>query len=202
MNKQGFLDALRRELSGIPLEEIEERVGFYGEMIDDRIEEGLSEEEAVAAVGNIDDIVSQTVSELPLSALVKKKIRQKRSLRAWEIVLLAVGSPIWLSLLIAVFAVLISVYAVLWSVVASLWAIGAAFAGVFLGGIALGVVYIIYENVFFGIAMIGVALLFAGIAIFWYFGCKAATKGIAILTKKIFLGIKLLFIGNRKERGK
>lgn len=202
MNKQEFLDALRRALSGIPLEEIEERVGFYGEMIDDRIEEGLSEEEAVAAVGDIDDIVSQTVSELPLSALVKKKIRQKRSLRAWEIVLLAVGSPIWLSLLIAVFAVLISVYAVLWSVVASLWAIGAAFAGVFLGGIALGVVYIIYENVFVGIAMIGAALIFAGIAIFWYFGCKAATKGIAILTKKIFLGIKLLFIGNRKERGK
>ena len=50
MNKQEFLDALRRALSGVPLEEIEERVGFYGEMIDDRIEEGLSEVAAVAVV--------------------------------------------------------------------------------------------------------------------------------------------------------
>ena len=47
MNKVEFLEQLRRGLNGLPQEEIEERVTFYSEMIDDRIEEGFSEEEAV-----------------------------------------------------------------------------------------------------------------------------------------------------------
>jgi len=200
MNKQEFLDSLRRALSGLPIDEIEERIGFYGEMIDDRMEEGLSEEEAVAAVGDIDEIVEQTVSELPLSKLVKKKIKPKRSLKVWEIVLIALGSPIWITILAAALVIILSLYAVLWSVVVSLWAVGAALAGTFLGGIALGVVYIVVENVFLGIALIGAALFCAGLAIFWYFGCMAATKGIVILTKKIFLGIKMLFVGKEKTK--
>lgn len=47
MNKQEFLVKLRKGLSGLPKEDIEERLTFYSEMIDDRMEEGLSEEEAV-----------------------------------------------------------------------------------------------------------------------------------------------------------
>ncbi len=43
MNKQAFLTQLRKGLSGLPQEDIEERLAFYSEMIDDRIEEGLSE---------------------------------------------------------------------------------------------------------------------------------------------------------------
>ena len=52
MNKQEFLSRLRKQLKG--LEDKEERITFYSEMIDDRMEEGLSEEEAVAAVGSLD----------------------------------------------------------------------------------------------------------------------------------------------------
>ena len=48
MNKQEFLDALRERLSGLPSREVEDRLGFYGEIIDDRIEEGISEHDAVA----------------------------------------------------------------------------------------------------------------------------------------------------------
>ena len=39
MNKQEFLMRLREGLSGLPQNEIEERLTFYSEMIDDRIEE-------------------------------------------------------------------------------------------------------------------------------------------------------------------
>ena len=51
MRKQEFLVQLRKGLSGLPQDEIEERLTFYEEMLDDRIEEGLSEEQAVLAVG-------------------------------------------------------------------------------------------------------------------------------------------------------
>ena len=49
MNKQEFLVQLRNALSGLPKDDIEERIEFYSEMIEDRIEEGLSEEEAIAS---------------------------------------------------------------------------------------------------------------------------------------------------------
>lgn len=57
MNKQEFLMRLREGLSGLPENDIEERLIFYSEMIDDRKEEGLSEEEAVREIGNIDEII-------------------------------------------------------------------------------------------------------------------------------------------------
>ena len=52
MSKQEFLAQLRKSLSGLPQEDIEERLTFYSEMIEDHIEEGLPEEEAVSAVGS------------------------------------------------------------------------------------------------------------------------------------------------------
>ena len=45
MNKQEFFEQLRKGLSGLPKDDIEERLTFYKEMIEDRIEDGLSEED-------------------------------------------------------------------------------------------------------------------------------------------------------------
>ena len=42
MNKQEFLAHLRKGLSGLPQNDIEKRLNFYGEMLEDRMEEGLS----------------------------------------------------------------------------------------------------------------------------------------------------------------
>ena len=46
MTKQEYLSALRNKLKGLPSIEVEEKVEFYSEMIDDyMIEGGISEEE-------------------------------------------------------------------------------------------------------------------------------------------------------------
>ena len=52
MNKKRFLSELRRGLSGLPQAEVEERLSFYSDMIDDRIEDGCSEAAAVAEIGS------------------------------------------------------------------------------------------------------------------------------------------------------
>ena len=78
MNKQEFLELLRKGLYGLPQEDIEERIAFYAEMIDDRIEEGISETEAVEAVGSVEEIVFQTVSEIPFAKIAKERIKTKR----------------------------------------------------------------------------------------------------------------------------
>ena len=99
MDKQEFISKLRAKLFGLPQKELEERLSFYSEMIDDRIEEGLSEETAVKELGAVYEGEWQIIAEIPLSKLVKERIKPKRALNVWD-VLLAIGSPIWLSLMI------------------------------------------------------------------------------------------------------
>ena len=202
MCKQAFLDALREHLAGLPQEDIEERLAFYAEMIDDRVEEGITEEEAVAAIGSVEEIFAQIIEEIPFTKLVKERIRREKRLSAWEIVLLAVGSPIWLALLIAAFAVVLSLYVVLWAVIISFWSVFVALAASALGCLAGGIVLACsgYIPIPSGLLCIAAALVCAGLSIFAFYGCKAATKGGGWLTKKLALFIKTCFI--RKEAAK
>ena len=194
MNKNSFLEELRKGLSGLPQEDVEERLTFYSEMIDDRMEEGFSEEEAVSAVGSVNEIVAQIVADIPLTKIAKKRVKPKRRLKAWEIVFLILGSPIWVSLLIALFAVILAVYIVIWAVIISLWATNVALAASALGAVLSAMVFAFQGNTFSGAAMLGAGIFLAGLSIFMFFGCKWATKGILLLTKKMALGIKKCFI--------
>ena len=193
MSKQEFLAKLRKGLSGLPQDDIEERLTFYSEMIDDRMEEGLSEEDAVSEIGSVDTIISQIVADTPLSKLIKEKT-PKRRLGVWEIVLLVLGSPIWISLLIAAFAVILSLYISLWAVIISLWAVFGSFIGCALGSIVSAIVFAVVDRDLTGIAMTSAGLVCAGLSIFLFYGCKGATNGTLLLTKNIFLGIKRSFL--------
>ncbi|MBQ2766593.1 MAG: DUF1700 domain-containing protein [Clostridia bacterium] len=194
MTRLEFLLSLHEKLSGFPQDEVEERMAFYSEMIDDRMEEGIREEDAVREIGTVDEISAQIIADIPLTKLVKEKIKSKKRLRAWELALLVLGSPVWLSLLIAAFAVIVSLYAALWSVIISLWAAFASVIGCAFGGIASGVVFAATDHVLTGIAMISAGMVCAGLSIFLFYGCKGATKGTCLLTKKIAWGIKNSFV--------
>lgn len=182
MTKLQFLFALRDRLKDLPQAEMEERLNFYGEMIEDRMEEGLSEEEAVAAVGTADEIAAQILQEIPACHQEKA---WKRQLKEWEITLLVLGSPLWVSLAVAAVAVVVSLYASAWAVIVSFWAVFGAFVGCAAGGVAGGTVLAAFGNSIAGIAQIGAGVTLAGLSIFAFFGCKAATGGMCLLTKKI-----------------
>ena len=202
MSKQEFLTRLRKGLSGLPQEDIEERLAFYSEMIDDQMEEGLAEEEAVSAVGTVDEIVTQVVAETPLAKIAKERIETKRRLNAGEIVLLVLGSPIWLSFVIAAFAVVLSIYISIWAVIISLWAVFVSLAAGSICGVLSCIIFAIGGNVASGIAMLAAGIVCAGLSILMFYGCKAATKGILILTKKTATGIKNYFMKKRKRNEK
>ncbi len=128
-----------------------------------------------------------------MSKLIKEKT-PKRRLGVWEIVLLALGSPIWLSLLIAAFAVILSLYISLWALIISFWAVFGSFIGCALGSIVSAIVFTVVGKGLTGIAMASVGLVCAGLSIFLFYGCKGVTNGTVLLTKKIFLGIKRSFL--------
>lgn len=167
----------------MPQADIEERLTFYGEMLEDRMEEGLSEEEAVSAAGPVSEIVAQAVADIPLARLARERIRPRRRPKAWEIVLLALGSPIWLSLAVAAIAVILAVYV-------SLWAVFAALAVCAVGSVPACVILAAGGSGAPGAAMLAAGIVCAGLSVFMFYGCKQATRRIALATKKFAMWIK------------
>ena len=200
MTKNEFLQSLELRLEDFPTEEIKKYVEYYGEMIDDRIEEGMTEEKAVADVGSVEDAVEQILSQMPLARLVKEKIKSGNKLKGWQLALIIAGSPLWLAFAIAAFAIFISVYAVLWSLIVTVWSVEVA-----LGASALGLTFgsailFTFSGAGAGLLAIGIGLVCGGLGIFAFIGCVKATKGMAILSKKIVIFIKSWFI--KKEAAK
>ncbi len=198
MNKQEFLTELEKGLSGLPRAELDERLNFYSEMIDDRIEEGRTEEDAVNEIGPVGDVINDISRDIPLTTLVKAKVGGKKKLKGWEILLLVLGAPLWLPLLIAAFAVLFSLYIVLWALIISLYAVTISlFAGAF-ACLIKGVVLLFTGGAMTGLCYIGAALFAAGLGILLLLASAACTTGVIRMTKNMVLGFKKKLI--RKER--
>lgn len=192
MTKLQFILELRDKISSMPKADIEERLTFYSEMIDDRMEEGLSEAQAVEEIGSVDEIAKQIIDDAANNNFQKEPAKLKRKLKAWEIVLLVLGSPLWLSLLIAGVAIILSVYISWWSVIVSLWAVFASLCA-FSIYMLVGFGIISGGNGFIGIALIGAGIFSIGTAIFLFFGCKAITELTLKYTKKGLLSAKNYF---------
>ncbi len=197
MKKIDFLAALEKRLLGLPDEDRERSLEYYGEMIVDRMEDGMDEESAVADVGTPETAAEAILADVPLSRLVKERIKPKRKLAVWEIILLVLGSPVWLSLLIAALAVLLAAYASLWAGAVCLWSAVAAFGGGALCGVLVTPICFASGNPADAVFLLGAGLLAAGLGIFAFHGCLAVTKGLCRLTKKMFLLIKCRLV--RKE---
>lgn len=191
MTKLEFILALNERLSVFSKEDVRERINFYSEMIEDRVEEGISEEDAVAAIGSVDEIVAQIKGELsPTKETVKP---QNQGLGAWEIVLLVLGFPLWFPLLITAVAVAFSIFVTLWSVIISLWSVFALLAVCAFSAVFSGAVLAFGPSALLGFAMIGAGLVLTGASILFFFVCRAASAGTVWLTKMIVRGIKRCF---------
>ncbi len=197
MTKKEFLSSLRSKLQGLPPSDIDERISFYSEMIDDRMDEGKSEEEAVSEIGNVDDVVMDIAKDTPLVKLVKEKMKPKRRIRPWEIVLLVLGFPLWFPLLITFFVLVLVFWIVIWVLAIVTYVLEAAFAATSVAGVVAFAAYFLNGQTNY--TALGASVMCAGAAILMVFGCIGATKGCIALTKSIITGIKMLFIGRKKK---
>ena len=145
MDRQAFLTALEARLRRLPEQERQQSLRYYEEMIDDRMEEGMDEQAAVAAMGDVAEIAQEVLMELSLPRLVKTRLKPQRKLRVWEIVLLALGSPVWLPLVMTAVVLFLVFYLVLWILAAACWCVVAAFAVSALGGVGFGI-WLLWQN--------------------------------------------------------
>ena len=199
MTKDVFLEKLKEALSDQPEKEVENTISFYSEMIADRVEDGLSEEDAVSSVGTVEEIVAQVVDHTSRSKISILNTKPSKRLRPWEILLLVLGSPIWLSLGIAVLAVVFSFWISLWAVIISLWSVCVSMVasgfGCTFGGIVLAATGKLPE----GLVALSAGLVCGGLGILLFFGCKWITDRCIALTKKLLLWSKTILKRNRGE---
>ena len=192
MNKQDFLAALRGFLNDLPAEDIRRSLDFYAEMIDDHMEEGMTEEDAVAAVGSAEQIADQIRGDA--GAAPRKP---KRKVKPWSLALILLGLPLWLPLLLAAASVIISIYVSIWAVIISLYATAVALGISSIVIFLMPLLYIPTGNVAGACLVLGAAMVLTGITILLFVGLKPVTKGTVWLTKKSFVWLKRLFV--RKE---
>lgn len=201
------LKALREE-KGLSQEELAIKLNVVRQTVS-KWEKGLSTPDAemliqLAAV--YDTTVGAIMGEEPPQAdgdsgeKPAASKRADRGLTVLSVVLLVIGSPMWVPLVLVAAAVVLAAYIVIWVCVVSLWAVFVSVAASAVAGVAAGAVLIFGGSGLKGLALIGAGLFCAGFSILLFFGCKAVTAGVLWLTKKTLLYIRSRF--TKKEEAK
>lgn len=174
MNKQEFLAALARELEPLPREERERTLTYYGELIDDRLEDGQDEGEVIQSLGAPKAVAEELLGE------EEQPLAPNRGLRVWLVVLLVLGFPLWGSLLLTAAVVLLCVFLCLYIPAFVLGVLALSLlAGAVLG--VAGTPFLIADTgLAAGLFQLGLAIGMLGLAAlcavgFWYTG-KATVK--------------------------
>ena len=198
MNKREFAAELSRLIGALSDDDRQKSVDYYLEMIDDRMEDGMTEEDAVADIGTPAEIAVQILSEAPQHPYGMPKYEEpKRQLQGWELALLIIGAPLWIPLLAAALVIVLSVYIVIWSVVIALYSAPISIIASGFGAAVASVGHFIDSGAGSGLIMIGGGLFLVGLAVFAFFGCNALFGLAVTFTKKSVLWIISLF--KRKE---
>ena len=115
MSKADFLRLLERALAQLSEEERQKNLEYYSELLDDMMEEGMTEAEATAKLGSPNQIAQSILQEMPLGKLVSTRMKPKSGWTPLAIVLAVVGSPVWVPLLLATVAIVLAVFVSIWA---------------------------------------------------------------------------------------
>ena len=139
MKKREFLNILRMTLSMLPPQELEKQLNYYEEMLNDMIEDGMSEEDATARIGDPVAIGRGILADMPNPPPSSKPMDPPQKVSAgktsfWIILALILGSPVWISIAAALVAVVVAVVVAVFSVII---AVGAVVVALIVSGFAL-----------------------------------------------------------------
>ncbi|MBN1778067.1 MAG: DUF1700 domain-containing protein [Clostridiales bacterium] len=186
MNKHDFLNELSSRLARLPDTERDKAYAFYAEIIDDSMEDGMSEEEAVGKLGSLDEITERIIAEVPMSTIIKHRVAGKNR-GLYMVLLLICGFPIWFPILISLFSVLLTLFIVFWIVDLVVWVVFGSVAAAAVGS-CIG----FFLNPEFGmrLLLLGGALACSGCAILLFPASVSVTKQFALITCQLWMKLK------------
>ncbi|MBR0039980.1 MAG: DUF1700 domain-containing protein [Oscillospiraceae bacterium] len=193
MNKEEYLAALRRSLAQMPAEERERQLAYYDELISDMCEDGMTETEATARLGDPAAVAQELLAALPLGTLVRSRIKSESRPSALVIVLLVLGFPVWFPLIVSFFAVVLSVFITLWALAISLAAAVLAL-GISAVAIPIAAVAGVLTTEASPLVIVGLMLVLAGLCVIGALAIPPLFRGIARLCRAFVRGVKSIFI--------
>ena len=123
MTKNEWIAELRGllERRGVPASEVADALEYYAEAIDDRVEQGFSEQQALEEIGSpaqACDAVAETVPVAKRAVAAATATRERKALIG---VLLLVSAVFWVPLAFGLLGAAASVYATIWAAVLVVW---------------------------------------------------------------------------------
>ncbi len=200
MNKSEYLDSIRSKLAGLPEKDINSAIEYYEEAIEDRIEDGLTEEQAIKAVGTPEEIAEKILMDSSIPKLITAKAKPQRTLKGWEIALIIIGSPLWIIIGACLLIVFLSVILTLfWVMLAIICCVVGIIVGS-LGGIAASIAQLFTGGGASSVAMLGICIMLLGVGVLLVVPVKAALTGLWELIAKFIRWVKRKIIGNKATK--
>ncbi|MCR5279769.1 MAG: DUF1700 domain-containing protein [Lachnospiraceae bacterium] len=201
MSKNDFLDGLNKILRNAGVPNPEGMIEYYDEMICDRMEDGMTEEEAVGSLPDPDKIVEDALLDMPIHKLASTKVkksheeaRQKGHGTLW-VVLAIIGFPIWFPVLITFIVLLLTFMLLLYIFVGVLYICDFSFGISGLAGLLAALGIFVGAVKFPGfISGIGSALFFGALCVLLFKPIGYLARAVTILCDSIFKGLKKIII--------
>lgn len=199
MTRDEFLGRLGELLACLPADQVRETQEFYAEAIADRMEDGMGEEEAVAAMGAPGEVAEAVLDDLPAVPRAIARTRRRSTTLLW--VLTIVWSPVWVPLLLAFAAMAVAVYVCIWILALCVWIVAAALGGAGVVELVFAACGVVIGHVPYALASAGMGLGLVGVALFVGAGAWAASKQIARLSALWARKVASPFWKDRGEKG-
>lgn len=202
MCRQEFLCSLNSILCNYPSNEVEKCLEYYNECISDRMENGMSEEEAVADLGDIYSIADNIKMEMPITTLVRQKVvasrdseesvPKKRS--APRTVFMIIGIIFALPFIIAFLGIIFAVIVTLLALIPAFFCVTLALGISAVACLVAGIISIVMADSLSLFLYLGASLICASLTILFALITAWVTKGVKKATVGIIKGIKKMLI--------
>lgn len=212
MTKHDFIYALRCRLQDLPVPETEPHIEYYTEMIDDRIDEGMTEEEAVADIGTLDEIehririqCGRQAEEDTMDGLrswiarMRLKLHWDGPLKAWQVIILILVIlsiiPLMGTLIGIIFGgigILLGVCAAVVGVIAFCYVADIVLLVSGIGAVIGGMIQLVQQQTGEGLFILGMGLSMIGCFVLAWWGSVILTKQLIKGCDKLIKWLKSL----------
>lgn len=188
LNKEEFLNDLSHKLEPLQKGEREKTLSYYTEIIDDRIENGMSEEEAVSQMEDTKTIAEKLLPQEHTSKTTSEKVFDfidnffTKHGYLFVLAILVFSFPIWGPIVLGAFTLIGIFFVILFVLIA---------AGAISSIVALAIaISFVTQSVLSALSALGVSMFCAGFAILTTIGTFKLINAISDLLKKTHQHIK------------
>lgn len=177
MTREEFKNKLHHLLKDdMDYNEINELITFYDEMILDRMDNGMGEEDAVDALES-----PELIAEKITSSGTKSYKQLSPGAKAGLLAVLILGFPLWGSILLAVLSIIFSFYIIIWCVPLTFGIVGISFS---VSGIFTAVLspFTLDDGLYMLLTQLGIGLFLFGAGLLLLLITYYASKVILVLS--------------------